>query len=835
MADLSEILGQNTIIDSILKIFEKNSNSIDIVLLEGDSGTGKSHIAEDIVQRWVNEEERKEALLLQGDLLQVERPLYPFNAGLIKQVASFEKRKSVKKGASEMLKGIPFAGDFASFLLDRITDSKINVNQSKLGFLQKEEFELVLALNSFYRNSQLLLVADNLHWWDESSISLLNALLSKELIDSFPFLKSIKVLGLLTTDQAYLAKNEIDELKVKSNPIIFNIPKTTKDEFKAVLNYFGIRGLGKKNEDLIFNLSGGHLEILKTLFQYTSPQDLKFLNESLANEIPQGEQAFLEKIFSLRLKHLGAESEQIINLLEYASVIGLNFNFEEILCLTREKEETLSDIIARAREAHFIDGNDIKNSFSHEVIREFFWCRIQSKKSEYFKKFAGCLAQLRPGSYFQRASLLMDAGLIKDSLITYMLGYFKNIHDGIPVPALARTRIEQLCKLQGFEEYYDLMKDAYTSFIQGSYEKSKNYIRQIEDIYPEPLLAEKYYLLSLCLAKTLDRNDLIESKNCLLSWDSLKNKESELWIRIMLTLMSRYAHLNEYHEASAIERKIMMLLAERISFDPFAEYGLNILRRKASILHVGEIACKRTALCLSYFGETDGWFNSRFPIQYYMALANHSGNLIVAGEFESAYHYAQQSILFKENYPEIAFPRLEIPINNLIVSGFLSNHLTSEKVLEIYDALFEQIENVEYRVLLQNNYFVFKALNNNLRESLKLCENLNNHLASTTRNDSYYRYFVGMNQAILYFLNGERLVANKIINELKLAIPQIPDKHYLLRRHEVIQILVQNDDIEDAVLWNSYVLDKFPNEIGPGWKFFGKGFLLSDMQFWSDS
>lgn len=835
MVDLSEILGQNTVINSVLGIFKGNANGMEIVLLEGDSGTGKSHIAENIIARWGEEGEKNEVLLLQGDLLQVERPLYPFNTGLIRQIANFEKKKSVKKGASEMLKGIPFAGDFASFLLERIADSKTNTNLSKLGFLQKEEYELLLALNSFYRNSRLLLIADNLHWWDQEAVSFLNALLSKELSDSFPFLKSIKVLAIMTADQVCIAKTEIDELKSESNPIIYKTKKITNDEFKAVLNFFGIVNLGKKNEDLIFNLSGGHLEILKTLFQYTSPQDLNLLNESLINQISLGEQSFLEKVFSLRLKHLGAESEQIVSLLEYASVIGLNFNFEEISCLTKENEETLTGIIRKAREAHFIDGDEMKNSFSHEIIREFFWCRIQSKKSEYFKKFAGCLAQLRPGSYFQRAGLLLEAGLVKESLISYLLGYFKNIHDGISIPPLAKTRIEEFCKLYGFEDYYSLMKSAYSNFMEGNYKKSRYLISQIEDIYPDILLAEKYYLLSLCLAKTLDRNDLIESKNCLLSWDSIKSKESELWVRIMLTLMSRYAHLGEYHEASSVERRIMMLLAERIPFDPFAEYGLNILRRKASILHIGEIACKRTLLSLSYFGETDGWFNARFPIQYYMTLANHSGNLIVSGQFESAYHYAQQAILFKDNFSEIAFPRIEIPFNNLMVAGFLSNQLSSDKVIEIYDALFLTLENVEHRVLLQNNYFVFKALNNSLAESLNLCESLNNHLVSTTRNDSYYQYFVGINRAVLYFLNGDKGGASKIINDLTLLIPQIPDKDYLQRRHEIIQRLIRDSNVADPIKWNGYLLDMFPQEIGPGWEFFGRGFLLSDMQFWSDS
>jgi len=837
MNDLADILGQNEIVSNIIDEFNKKADKPGVIVLRGDSGTGKSHIAKQIMQEWIVAENEQAALLLEGDISQKDRLFYPFNFGLINAKADFFKKKTFKKGASELAKGIPFAGDFISFIIDQLSEKKDNKVQQKLDFLQPEESEILLTINSLYRNEKILLVADNFHWWDDSSIKLLSLVLTGKLNEVFPFLKTLKVLLVVTDNQIIPSETLNDFLALYSEPVI-HVGKINRSKFKKVLRYFGNIKLDKEKEELIYTITNGHLELIKSLFQNVSLDGMNLIDSSAdINTAGNAEfrQQFLEKIFSLRLQQLGADAEQVISLLEFASIIGLHFNFEEILCLTKEKEDKLKYIIEKAKEGNLLKSNSIQTSFSHDIIREFFLCRIRNKKSTYYKNFAHCLALLRPAEYFQRGNLLFEAGSIKESLIVYILGYFKCIRDGLMMPLQVINRIEEFGREDDVIDFFNSMKNAYEKFIDGKYLEAKHIIANIEDIYSEVLLAEKYYLLSLCLPKNLNKQDLIESKNCLQNWESLKNSESELWVRIMLTLVSRHAHLNEYDAASTIERKIMMFLSERIRFDSFAEYGINVLRRKASILHISEIACKRTQASLEYFAKSGSPSGYRFPLQYFMALANHSGNLLANGDFENAYDFAQQALLYKNNYPEISFPRTEIPINNFIISGYLSKNLTISQALQLYESLFSNLQYLEGRILLKNNYTIFIAMNGELERARLLIDELNDLLLSTTRGDNYYEYFVGINKFAIHLLNGKKSTAKKLLSELKLKIPQIPDKHFLQRRHELLEIIYRNNKIINPVEWNEYLLKKYPQELGLSWRFFGNGFLFSDMQFWSDS
>jgi hypothetical protein len=210
----------------------------------------------------------------------------------------------------------------------------------------------------------------------------------------------------------------------------------------------------------------------------------------------------------------------------------------------------------------------------------------------------------------------------------------------------------------------------------------------------------------------------------------------------------------------------MLFFIQRSEFDVNAQYGLNVLRRKASILHSSEMACERTEKSIEYFGYEllPGVYRS--PIQYYMALVNHSGNLISAGKPNAAYEFIQKSLSLETLYSELTFPRMEVAINNCVLSGYLSKNLKADECLGLYDMLFTKLEGVEDRILLRNNYNIFLALNNNLPKALANSNDLMNVLHSASRKDNYYSYFVGVNHACFNFLNGNRKEALAILEKL---------------------------------------------------------------------
>lgn len=836
MRDLTGILGQKKIINEIVTAFEQKKETATICLLIGNSGTGKSHIAKTVADKWTEIANERRTVVLEGDLSQSERAYYPFNAGLDQAKGHLQEKSASKQSLTELAKGIPIAGDFLGMLVSNLASDQVIKQKHLFSILTDDEYDILLALNNFYKEADVLFIADNFHYWDESSIKFLDLLCSGRFNQTLPFLKRIRVLILYASDQTDNANKHLKLFFDNNKHHVFSTKSIDKSAFAKVLTAFGAPQLQTDKIDLLFSITNGHLEIVKKLSDtlqkvHAADASLMFKNEIF----PVSRQDLLEKIFILRLQQLGADGHQIISLLEYASIIGLHFQFEEIVCLTQYKKEETLQIIERAKELHFVNATDSHSSFSHEVIREFFLCRIENKKSTYYKKFAECLGVLRPAEYFTRANLLFESGQVAESMTLYVIGHLKSLRDGTAMPSLVRSRISNLAGQYNLDGFIDNLSVAYQHFHEGKYDIAKRLLKELEDIYPQSLLAEKYYLLSLCLPKNLDRQDLIESRNCLLNWDALKVNESEIWIRLMLTLISRHAHLNDYEEAAVVERKIMMLLSERAAFDPAAAYNLNVLRRKASILHISEIAKKRTELAIGYFkGKLDGGVYL-YPIQYYMALINHSGNLISSGDFETAYFFSQQAFVLRDQTPEIIFPRPEVATNNFILAAYLSSHLSAGKCVELYELLFSRIDKSEERILIQTNYIIFKALDNKVDDAYRLLEKLWSYLQTGTREDFYYNYYVQINRFALHFLTDRKEQAAQIMASCRKQIPSTPDKQFLKRRHDLLEETYLESLSLNPEEWNKYLFKKYPAELGVSWAFFGHAFLFTDMQFWSDS
>src|SRR5690606_1666209 len=146
-----------------------------------------------------------------------------------------------------------------------------------------------------------------------------------------------------------------------------------------------------------------------------------------------------------------------------------------------------------------------------------------------------------------------------------------------------------------------------------------------------------------------------------------------------------------------------------------------------------------------------------YPIQYYMSLSNHAGNLITAGDFDSSHKYAKDAIGLVNLYGEINFPRIEVPINNFILSGYLSKSLNTKECIQLIESLFKYLgDSIDQRILLRNNFIIFKALNNELEDAFTLAKQLTEMLSKATRKDAYYEYFLGINFSVINYLVGDK-------------------------------------------------------------------------------
>lgn len=803
--------------------------------LEGPVGSGKTYILKQLADKWNALKAETAVLFLSGDLACEDRNYYPLIESLKELKGGHGAGPFVSRSLVELAKGIPIAGDFVSFLVESLATAGETRREQDIRYLNETERVLLLDIERMFKNKNLLIVIDNLQWVDKSSLRLVELILNRGLGSHFKAIEEAKFVVVVTENRPDLEHQSAEALAIKDGFPIFKINYIKQGKYMQALNKFGFEGiLDREILRLLFSLTGGDLTLIKRLADYLSTH---IVDDSFADLFYHGDRtktALLETLLLYRLKEMGVLGDQIVQLLEYASVIGVSFSDEELACVSREKEDALRSILDSAKKVNLVEQTNSKKNFTHELIREFFLARLKERKFSYYSTFAECLTMLRPSDYFTRAMYLFESGNLETSITLYILGVFRNLREGMSTSSYAKARIDSFVGEYSLSDYYSLMMHAYDNFLRGKYKEAIDDLTRIEDLLPRQLLAEKYYLLSVCLTKSMDPQKLEEARKYLTDWDDLENSEAEVWIRIMSTLLTLSTGIRELGVAQAIERRIMTHLARRIKYDPDASHGLNILRRKSGSLHITEIALERTGKSVEFFSQMDESSVLLYPTQYYLSLTNHSANLIVMGDYIEAFKFAKKALDVARENDKFRFPELQIPANNYVVSGFLAGLISPTQALAMFGAVRKYEGFVADDALIKNNLAVVQIHCGDLASAHQQLENVFNSIASTPI-DSYYIYFVGANLASVKHLMGKTDESMSLWSDLGDAIPDIPDKKYLETRHRLLVSAFHVVKQGDWESWDDYLATNHPHEVGRAWNFYRHGFLFSDIQLWYEA
>lgn len=817
------------------KILNSILNGNQRILLKGPSGSGKSFIAESIAEQWIKSGQHHFVFFIKGDKNKTDEYYFPYTEK-INEIRNKKSFKTIfKKSIVELTKSIPVGGDLVSYLVETLSNNKQEKKKDILQFFNETEKLIVLDIDKLFNKNNTLLIIDNIQWLDDGSLKITEILAKGNLSESFDSFNNLNILCTYSGNDDYITERNVNEFVLNFNFDTYNIPYLKQEEFLNALRSFGFdRGIDENLIALLYSIIGGHLVLIKALAEYLISQPtLQQVHEyDIFNS--QSNNSIIEKLLTYKLKIMGASSEQAIDILKYASIIGLSFNIEELECLSEIKKEKIIEYITKSQKALLIDGNEKNNVFKHEIIREFFLERLSNEKYKYYYRFAECLRKLRPSDYLIRAKYLFDSGHLDEAIPIYIIAVLKNVRDGMHTSEIIINRIVEFTEKVEIKDFYEKMVLAYDNFLKGKYRNASTILNSIEDFYALPLIAEKYYLLSLCSLKSMHIHELKISIEYLKTWDDLKEDEPEIWVRIMSTLMTIRTDSYNYDEGKKIERELTIFLAKRSKFDSSALINLNIIRRKASALHISELAYIRTKQSTDFFSEIDNSNSLVNPVQYYLSLINCSGNLISLGEYEEALNYSKQGLDLINEYLGIAFPESHICANNYIISGLLAKVFEPNQAIFMFNALNKNGDLTADKILIQNNYAIAYVYNNELKKAHDIWKKL---FASTKKDDldPYYIYFISINYASLLFLLGNFTEAKRIWKNMNSKIPNVPDKVYIETRHNLLAEVINSSEKMDWKVWDEYLSLKNSHTLGKAWKFYGRGFLLSDLQLWHES
>ena len=833
MRDLSMLGSQQQALAELEKqVLPKNSDKPTRTFLRGPSGCGKTWIVQKISEKWPGA-----AVVVGGNEALARRSLGAWWHGISTTGPRLSGDKALKQAASAATRIVPLIGPLLAALTDFLATNRSRLRRDQALYLKSDEFKILCHLDALARGRRLLLVTDDLQHWDQDSSQMLSLILSGRLDDVFPFLTQMSLLVAWTDGENDDSKELFsDILDTLPNPI--HLTPITSGEMGTTLRMFGFdAALDPAQLELLYAISGGHLELLRQLADYLKVNPAGWDLTSLLQTAAGSSETFLASILVGRLLASGEAGRSTLAALEAAAVIGKTFSVDELKCLLQTSGIDTEQCLVTAQTFNLLTTVDVQVSFRHEILRTCLMLHGHDRAKTNRRKFADCLSLLRPFDYFSRSEQLREAGLTEEAARLSFAGLYKRLRDGHPVPDDLRQRVFTQLLATDQDASAETILSAHKSILARQFSKVSRLLAACENIDHPLFVAERLHLLGLATLQSVRTTDRRAALAILLRAVAVPHGEKELEIRLKQTLLTAYVHLEMWDEARQLDQEICGTLASLLHSDPGAREGLEIQRRKSGMLYGAEVAKDRCAQAANYFGpQTEAGWPPRNPIQFFMAQCNLAGNLIVAGDFEQADQAARTAMDVSSRLPSVSMPRVEKVVNNSVVAGVLSSRLRPEDAVVLLEELRSQNPGGVFSRLIRNNCAIFRALSGDVAgahaEFRDLVADLDDGIE-----DEFYRYFISSNLAGLLHVSGQSERGLQMWRQFDGRVPAIPesDRCYLLARQTLQVAAFAEVAPGDIVGWDNYLQSRWPHHLGPGWRFYGRGLLLTDTQIWLES
>jgi predicted ATPase len=195
VADLWRTLGYDSI---ALEIAKGLGESSDITVVQGSPGVGKSWLAKGVGAMW--ESAGGSAILAEGDITRSDVSLYPFGIAMDTldwSLSSLAPAIAALAKAGELLLG---TGGVLTTSIEALIKLQAHRRKKPTTLLDSHERDVLSNMAKLGKKRPLLLIADNLHWWDSASLEFLCRLRGDRTTEALPFLREMRILAIETVE-----------------------------------------------------------------------------------------------------------------------------------------------------------------------------------------------------------------------------------------------------------------------------------------------------------------------------------------------------------------------------------------------------------------------------------------------------------------------------------------------------------------------------------------------------------------------------------------------------------------------------------------------------------
>lgn len=793
-----------------------------IIAFTGPKGCGKSAIIEELIDSL---KENWKVFLITG-AYEESPPYFTWYS------AYHKKLSSTKFKISE----ISFGVNFEPLGLPVALEVGVGIASGETVFNNNEQAILKSIFHEANGMDNILLVAEDYSLWDAASKSFLLKMVS---IDPSSFGKGRNIHTILVDSslEKIIIPNGCDAINVSIKDI------SLSDIEKIVRQLPHIKALQLPDLEKILQFTGYDLRLISLAVSYQQ--------ESLEISTIQSLEELLEK----RILNMPKEQQEVFRTLEHVSIINTLFSEKEAAYLLKKEPLHIEKILDEAVNLRLIRKRQAYD-FANPQIQKYFEDKLYAEKKYLHYHFAEYLRLHFPEDYSNRAYHLF---LSKEACSEH------NIMEAAYLLAIEIVRRKELAgDIQEaiFEEKLEEMinslaesinhmvrsnivnfMDGYALFTQCNYSHAVNIFGSLQWSYAsQSFFVEAKRLLLLCQVQMAD--DLHAMKrladelyDCI---SSPNFNEDELWCRTALLLLEvygdRYVQTTKFELLkSGFDQRIRKHMHKSVFRALYAKHAC-----KSILFENAVIAVKLTEESCEYYRTYNSIYN------LYLSLCNNAANRLVCGEYleaEKRLIECQEIIL---QHPHVHFPSTYKIDNNIIINTFLQsegdlfNYHSKNKAL-ILSAAYEAALQLE---LLKNRQGdeVSHVIEFNLLSMLMLIGNrdrASSMLKKLKREykylDPFYKYYYHNAWFSWNLLDGNFTEAENHLDTLEeLEVVLLSGYNKILhRRNQILHQLVEEQFEGDAFSYNYEFVKKNIHVQDPSASFWGRGFLLSDLQFLS--
>lgn len=730
--------------------------------------------------------------------------------------------------ATNAAKDIPFVGHSTSAALAVLLANSVHKSgaESRVVLPQKLE-ELLAILNRETGKGKAVVVFEEAQWLDQETLAMITMAKSERLSQDFPCLQRTKfILSLSHEFLEFPFEQYCADIKVEKGDTI-KVHSLEKAEFDRIWSDTAPNVILPDDvSDKIFSVSNGSINLVRHVATYLAA------SPGVSQQGVDLAQDLIETAIDFQLGEIGEQGSRLGSLLEKAALIGFDFSIAELVCLSGSKIDDVKSGLAMAEEQKVLQSFGSVFSFTDTLLHSIFERRAGLEGKLNHRKFAECIRAIRPHEYEARGVHALKAGQIDDGAELLALAVLRSYRLGEPINHELDAAIRSSCP--DIVPFYDCLCAAFNSYNRGEFDDAVRTCEQVTICSYERLSAEANLLLARVGATTighLGRSEI--EKRLKLALSFIDTEEIDLLFRARLIEIVYCAYEDRIDEARILAGQLSKLLKGRSRFDPQSNFLLQVLRCNSDMYYADEIARSELSLAAQNL-VPDGVSSVTNPTAAYVVLTNVVGNALQCGRIAEAQQRAKIADEVVWAHPGVRFPRLDMLVSNQLVSEWFCRSGDQRNILEQYELLADRYSSSGDIWILKSNLSAMYLSYSMLDKAALVLENERSKMLDAEE-DAYFTYFFRNNLAALQYDRGDVTQAKTTF----LSLAHLPSKlpysvrQFLTLRHEVITHTLESKEDRSAC-WDDLPKEKLEGKLGLTYKFFGRGLLFSDLQFWGE-